>query len=272
MVFKALCAALMACAVAAGPVWAQDAPDPSQDTGLVESATWEEIKGDVVGDGPILDGEGILTLEAPFRAEDAATVPVRVVQAEDAPAFRRLTLVVDENPAPVVAEFTFGPSMGRVDIETRIRVDAYSNVRAIAETEDGTLYMAGRFVRASGGCSAPASKDAAAALAALGEMKARVFNATETEGRREAQVMLRHPNYSGLQRNQITNLFVPAHFVDTLEVRQGEELVFSMTGGISISEDPTFRFRYTPNGAGGLRVHATDTEGEVFEQSFSLGS
>lgn len=268
MVSKAVVAALMACAlVTSGPARAQQEAAP-----LEESGTWDEIRGDVVGDGPILDGTGVIALEAPFRAEDAAIVPVRVVQPEGAPALRRLTLVVDENPAPVVGEFIIGPGMGRVDLEMRVRVDAYSNVRAIAEAENGTLYMVGGFVRASGGCSAPASKDAVAALEALGEMRARVFNATAGEARREAQVMLRHPNYSGLQRNQVTQLYVPAWFVDTVEVKQGEELVFSMTGGISISEDPSFRFKYIPNGAEGLSVTATDTDGGVFEQSFPLGS
>lgn len=76
--------------------------------------------------------------------------------------------------------------------------------------------------------------------------------------------MIRHPNYSGLQRDQTTQLFIPAHFIDTLEVRQGDEPLFSMTGGISISENPSFRFAYTDNGAPSLTVHATDTEGNVF--------
>ena len=113
----------------------------------------------------------------------------------------------------------------------------------IVETADGALYMTGRFVRASGGCSAPASKDAAAALAALGQMKVRWYDGEAARGRREAQVMLRHPNYSGLQRDQLTHLYIPPHFVDSLEVRQGDEVLFSMSGGISISEDPTFPLR-----------------------------
>ena len=113
--------------------------------------------------------------------------------------------------------------------------------------------MTGRFVRAAGGCSAPASKDAAAALAALGQMKVRWYEGEGgASGRREAQVMLRHPNYSGLQRDQMTQLYIPPHFVDTLEVRQGDELLFAMSGGISISEDPTFRFAYEDAGAGEL--------------------
>jgi sulfur-oxidizing protein SoxY len=258
------------CAVAfAAPAVAEERPNPMR-----PSATWEAIRGDVVGDAEILDGEGLYTLQAPFRAFDAATVPILISQNDGAPDVRRLIVVVDENPAPVAAEFEFGEAMPPLDLEMRLRVDVYSNVRAIVETTDGSLYMAGRYVRAAGGCSAPAAKDAAAALAALGQMKVRWFDdaaAPQSGGRREAQVMVRHPNYSGLQRDQITLLYIPPHFVDTLEVRQGDELLFAMTGGISISEDPTFRFTYTDTGAGDLSVIATDTEGARFEGAFRAG-
>jgi sulfur-oxidizing protein SoxY len=265
--------------VAFGPFTAgqlrAEAPDEGRDTSMRPSPTWDEIRGDVVGDGEIADGADLLTLDAPFRAEDAALVPVRLVQKPGTPRITKLTLVIDENPSPVVAVFTFGEAMGPLDFETRVRVNAYSNVRAIAETEDGTLRMTGRYVRAAGGCSAPASKDAVAAIAALGQMKARWYSAEPAASgtRREAQVMLRHPNYSGLQRNQVTHLFVPARFIDTLEVAQGDQVLFRMEGGISISEDPTFRFRYTDLGADqSLTVRAHDTEGQNFEGSFPLGS
>lgn len=258
----------------AGPTRAQ-AADEGRDTATRPSQTWDEIREDVVGPAEIADGAGLFTLDAPFRAEDAALVPVRIVQEPGTPRITRLTLVVDENPSPVVAVFTFGEAIGPLDLETRVRVNAYSNIRAIAETEDGTLHMTGRYVRAAGGCSAPASKDAAAALAALGQMKARWYSAEPAASgtRREAQVMLRHPNYSGLQRNQVTHLFVPARFIDVLEVSQGEEMLFRMEGGISISEDPTFRFHYTDAGTDeSLSVRAHDTDGQTFEGSFPLGS
>ncbi len=271
MIRFAWLACLIACVEFSG---AARAETPSG-TAMIESEAWNEIKGDVVGDRPIADGAALFTLDAPFRAEDAAIVPIHIVQAEGTPTIGKLTLVVDENPSPVVATFTFGPAIGQVDLETRIRVNAYSNVRAIAETEDGKLYMTGRYVRAAGGCSAPASKDAAAALAALGQMKARWYDQkpAQSVARREAQVMLRHPNYSGLQRNQVTNLYVPARFVDRLEVSQGGETLFTMEGGISISEDPTFRFHYTDQGTGeALVVKAHDTDNQTFEASFPLGS
>ncbi|MGR3547887.1 MAG: thiosulfate oxidation carrier complex protein SoxZ, partial [Roseovarius sp.] len=44
------------------------------------------------------------------------------------------------------------------------------------------------------------------------------------------------------------------------------EMLFSLTGGISISEDPVFRFSYTDNGTPDLRIRAEDTDGNVFEE------
>jgi sulfur-oxidizing protein SoxY len=176
--------------------------------------------------------------------------------------------VIDENPAPVAAEFTFSEAMAPLDFEMRVRVNQYSNIRVIAETGDG-LSMTGRFVKASGGCAAPASRDPEAALASMGEMKMRLFpkDTRMSTPRREAQIMIRHPNYSGLQRDQITHRFISAHFIDHVEVWQGEEILFTMDGGISISENPVFRFSYADNGAASLRVMATDTEGNTFERT-----
>jgi sulfur-oxidizing protein SoxY len=82
---------------------------------------------------------------------------------------------------------------------------------------------------------------------------------------REAQIMIRHPNNSGLQMDQVTRLYVPAFFIQQLKVWQGDDLIFAMDGGISISEDPNIRFAYVSNGAKSLRVEATDTENHVFK-------
>ena len=245
-----------------------------RDNPMKPSETWEELRVDVVGDREILDGSDLLEIDAPYRAHDAAVVPITVREKEGSDKdFVKLTIVIDENPAPVAAEFEFGPAYGDLDMETRMRVNAYSNVRALAETKDGDIYMVGKFVKASGGCSAPAMKDADAAMASIGKMKLRFFDPAEASEpssgtRREAQIMLRHPNNSGLQMNQVTQLFIPAWFVDEVEVMQGDQMVMKMTGGISISEDPSFRFKYIENGAGTLTVRAKDTEGEVFEKDF----
>jgi sulfur-oxidizing protein SoxY len=248
-------------ALSASPSAAQDIPNP-----LVEGGIWDNLAYDVIGDTVPADAGEALTLEAPVRADDAATVPVRLVQNSGAPSIHGLTLVIDENPSPVAAEMTFGEAMMPLDLELRVRVNQYSNIRAIATTGDGEVLMTGAFVKASGGCSAPASRSPEEGLAGLGEMRLRGFGATR-DGRQEAQVMIRHPQFSGLQRDQVTQLWIPAHFISRIEVHQGNEMLFTLTGGISVSENPVFRFRYTDNGAPGFRVLARDTEGNVFEQT-----
>lgn len=238
---------------------------------MIDGPTWAELAGDLAGEAPIAQPDGVFTLEAPMRAHDAATVPITLRQTDPAaPPIRHARLIVDENPAPVVADIDFGPAMAPVDFEMRVRVNQYSNVRAIVDTDEGR-YMDGRFVKASGGCSAPATRATEDALAAMGEMKLKSFgtDAQVSTPRREAQIMIRHPNYSGLQRDQITQLFVSAHFINSIEVFQGDDRLFLLEGGISLSENPVFRFGYSDNGSETLRVRAQDTEGNVFEQTFS---
>jgi sulfur-oxidizing protein SoxY len=152
-------------------------------------------------------------------------------------------------------------------ISTRVRVNSYTNVHAVAELSDGRLYVVKTYVRASGGCSAPMAKNAEEAKASIGQMRFRQFAnpAGSTGGPPEAQIMIRHPNNSGLQRDPLSLLYIPLLIVRDLRVWRGDELVLEMEGGISISEDPNIRFSYRPNGAATFRAEAVDTDGRVFK-------
>jgi sulfur-oxidizing protein SoxY len=241
-----------------GPTFAAEQADP-----------WPELARDVFNGRDLKDGAGLIAIDMPYRAEDAAIVPVTLratLPAGDARAVKAITLVIDQNPAPVAATFRIGG--GVTMISTRVRVDSYTNVHAVAELSDGELYASAVFVKASGGCSAPTAKNAEDAKVSLGQMRFRQFARPAdgpTSGPREAQIMIRHPNNSGLQRDQVTLLYVPAFFVRELRVWQGDDLVLAMDGGISISEDPNIRFNYVPNGAARFRVEAVDTDGHVFK-------
>src|SRR5262249_23969204 len=204
-----------------------------------------------------------------YRAEDAAIVPVTLrttLPSGDTRTVKVITLVIDQNPAPVAATFTIDAGISM--ISTRVRVNSYTNVYAVAERSDGSLYVVQTYVKASGGCSAPAAKDTQEAKANLGLMRFRQFAAPKpalASAPREAQIMIRHPYNSGLQMDQVTHLYVPLFIVDDLKVWQGDQMVLSMDSGISISEDPNIRFAYRPNGATAFRAEARDTEGHVFE-------
>src|SRR6516165_12285694 len=227
---------------------------------------WPELASNIFSGQALADGAGLLALEMPSRAEDAAIVPLTVrtmLPSTDIRRVRSLTIVIDENPAPVAATFHIGPGAIVPVISTRVRVNSYSNVHAVAELSDGKLYVVKTYVKASGGCSARAVK---ADRANIGAMRFRQFatSAEEKTNTRTAQVMIRHPNNSGLQMDQITHLYIPLFIVDRLRLWQGDQLLLSMDAGISISEDPNIRFSYRPNGAAAFRAEAGDTEGHVF--------
>lgn len=249
--------AALALSLAAGPTLAADNP-------LQPSPAWEDMRSGVIGTDtePQID-PAVFDLDAPMRAENPALVPIRVTQAPGAPRITKLALVIDQNPAPVAGEFTFGPATAPLDFEVRVRVDAYSDVRAIATLEDGRQVMAGRFVKASGGCAAPAG-GGAKAREGMGEMR---FRSEPADGRAMGTLMIRHPNFSGLQRDQVTLLNIPAEFVQTIELKQGDEVLMTMEGGISISENPVVRLGYKPNGQP-ITAHAEDTDGRVFDATF----
>jgi len=232
---------------------------------------WPGLVQDLFNNRTMEDGAGLIAIEMPYRAEDAAIVPVTLratVPPGDARYVKAITLVIDQNPAPMAARFEFGRDSAVSTISTRVRVNNYTDVHAVAELSDGKLYVVKTYVKASGGCSAPAAKNADEAKTSLGQMRFRQFapgKDTSSSGPREAQVMIRHPNNSGLQMDQVTHLYVPAFFINELRVWQDDKLVLAMEGGISISEDPNIRFTYIPGGARHFRVEAKDTDGHVFQ-------
>ena len=232
---------------------------------------WPDLVTNVFDDRPIEEGAGVISLETPYRAEDAAIVPITIrseLPADSPLRIEKITLVIDNNPAPVAAEFTLGDTRLVTEIEMRVRVDAYTNIHAVAELSDGKLYSVANFVKAAGGCAAPGGT--ATTVAGIGEMRLRGFENAEAEaaGLVDAQLMIRHPNNSGLQRDLITNYYIPAYFVRELEMNVGGDLLMRMEGGISISENPTFRVTYEGTGEEEVAVKAVDTEDDVFEQTF----
>lgn len=234
--------------------------------------SWASLAAQIFDGRAVKDGSGIVAIDAPYRAEDAALVPVGIrslLPISDARRLLGITLVVDENPSPLAATFTLGALSGTRSLSTRVRVDSYTNLHAVAELTDGQLYAAERFVKAAGGCSAPAAKQEADSIP-LGTMRFRQFPpAIDAEpDRGEAQLLIRHPNYSGMQMDQVTRLYVPAHFVKSVRIWQGQDLLLAVQSGISISENPSFRFDYRPNDATSFSAEIEDSDGRSFRQEW----
>jgi sulfur-oxidizing protein SoxY len=239
------------------------------------SPVWQKVRASLFQSRPIAAAAAdVISLDAPVRAEDAAIVPISIkTRLPQTPEryIDKIYLIIDNNPSPISAIFKFTPLSGRADIETRVRIDEYTQVRAIAETNDGQLHMSTRFVKASGGCSAPPGKDAQAALATLGRMKFRVEGeaAGQQAGKQPvlAQLMISHPNNSGLAMDQVSRLFTPAHFVRQLNVTYAGQPVMSADLDFSISENPNFRFYFLPRGDGELKAEVLDSNDLRFESA-----
>lgn len=235
---------------------------------------WQKVRTALFQDRTITPAsDAMLSLEAPPRAEDAAIVPISIrthqSQSSD-PYIAKIYLVIDNNPSALGGTFSFTPKSGRADIETRVRIDAYTHVRAIAEMSDGQLFMSTRFVKASGGCSAPPGKDQAAALASLGKMRFRVEGEPAANEPTLAQLMISHPNNSGLVMDQLSRHYVPSHFVRTINVTYNGEPVMSADVDFSISENPNFRFYFTPSGEGELKAEVVDSNDLHFETAVAV--
>jgi sulfur-oxidizing protein SoxY len=236
---------------------------------------WSSIKADVFGTRSIIDNDGVVALEAPVRAEDAAFVPISMkVMPAIGESIRSLTLIIDNNPSPVAVKFTFGPAAGAKGTEqhiaTRIRVDSYTFVRAIAETSDGKLHMAAKFVKASGGCSAPAPKDMDTAMKGIGKIRIKDAKEPSKYSIHEVQVMLKHPNINGLQLDPVTRSYTPPKFIKQMTIKYGGDVVLDMESGISISADPNFRISYKYSGPKPFAVRAIDTDESVFTAEAEL--
>jgi sulfur-oxidizing protein SoxY len=235
---------------------------------------WPSLAAQIFEDQKLQDGSALLAIDLPYRAEDAALVPLTVrltLPSEDKRQVRGLTCVIDQNPSPLAVTWTLGPDAGIRTISTRVRIDSYTNVHVVAELSDGQHYVTQRFVKAAGGCSAPAAKQSAGSIP-LGTMRFRQFPPASgtPAGLREAQLMIRHPNYSGMQMDQLTRLYVPAHFIKSVHLWQGDDPLLAIESGISISENPEYRFEYRPNGATQFRAEAEDNEGKVFKSQWSV--
>lgn len=247
------------------------APAPAKSSEPPE--IWASLAQEIFKGAPMADGADVVTLRLPVQYYDSSIVPVTIALDRPATTIRKVSLVIDQNPAPLAATFAIGPQSGLTSISMRVRINNITDVHLVAERLDGSLHDVKRFIVAADGCSALSAKDRGQIAADMGNMTFHDILAGDVGSarRREAQLTIRHPNYSGMQMDHSTGRYIPARYVDHLVVRQGEDLVFEMTGGISMSEDPSFRFTYLPNGAKSLSVEARDSEGTTWKAQYPIG-
>ncbi|VFU09450.1 quinoprotein dehydrogenase-associated SoxYZ-like carrier [Methylocella tundrae] len=253
-------AALTAAFMASPPARAAAGDDPAE-----REARWQDIAKTVFGDRAPKDGAGVIELGTSLRAEDASLVPMTVTLPGKEP-IKGMYLIIDDNPSPVAAHFIFGPAADPREIKLRVRVNTYTNVHAIAETADGGLYEAVRFIKAAGGCSAPMGMSNEEAMKDIGDIRLK-FPPDAAPGKAtQATLMVRHPNFNGMQMDQISRMYTPARYIQSISVTTGDKKVFDLSTDISLASNPVISFGLVPQGE--VKIAVDDSNKAHWEKSF----
>jgi sulfur-oxidizing protein SoxY len=130
--------------------------------------------------------------------------------------------------------------------------------------------MDSHFVKASGGCSAPASNDQSVEQLRLGRVKLRLLAPITYGQSAPAQLMIRHPNHSGLSKDQLTHLYIPARFIRYIDITYDGRPLINAEVDFTLSENPSLRFHFLPLGAGELRAVVTDSNDLIFQTTTTV--
>lgn len=224
------------------------------------SPEWELLREKLFPGRSIESAASMVQLVVPLRAAYGASVPVRIVSRlpqREGLYVKRITLLVDKNPSPVAALLELTPELGQADFETRLRVDEYSHIRVISELSNGELHTDSRYVKVSGGCSAPPNRDQ---LHNIGKTILKIPEGIKGNEPTAVDLQVVHPNDTGFEMNQISLLYIPAHFVRSIKMSYAGRPLFDAELDFSISENPAFRFNFVPGAGGELKAEVIDSK------------
>ncbi len=213
-----------------------------------------------------------MKIEAPRRAESGAQVPVTYKidqKAANGVKIVKLYSFVDANPIPLTATYHLTDALGDFELSTRIRFETDAFVRLVGEDASGKLYLASREIRAAGGCGGTVHGDEAAMRASAGKIKMKV-DEVKIGSAAATTFNIKHPMRTGLQRELVSQGFIPAFYINKAEFKYNGKAVMTVDVNVGTAEDPYFKFNFVPDAPGKLEVLATDNEGKSFTQSIEV--
>lgn len=216
-----------------------------------------------------------LKIDAPRRAESGAQVPVTFSYDKSAANgidIKKIYVLVDANPIQLASTYHLTDMLGNFQLATRVRFETDSFIRLVGESADGKLYMAAKEIRAAGGCGGTVDGDDAAIRAAAGKIKLRVEEPVKIGSAASTIFNIRHPMRTGLQRDLVSQGYVPAYYINKASFTYNGKPVMTVDVGVGTSEDPYMKFNFTPDAPGKLEVIATDNEGKTFTEQVEVKS
>lgn len=263
----------LAAVLLTAPAFAAAAQSESADPVRDADDRWGIVRQQLFADRPIAEDSSVLSLSAPARAFDAARVPVTIralINQNPERFIEKLFLVVDKNPVPVASTFTFEPNRGWQTLDTELRVNEYSMMRIIAQLNDGSLHMDSSFIKAVGGCSAPPTSYDRSDVTKFGSFEASIKNLLDPKVPAQARIRINHPNASGMQFDQMTRTYIPAHYIHTMGAEFNGDPLFTVETNFSFSQDPVLGFNFEPDVDGKLMMYALDSKNNRFEESWEI--
>lgn len=214
------------------------------------SDSWKEwLKEDLYQEQFLEQTEDII-IDAPYRAVDGGNVPITITAVSQ--DIVKLTLIIDENPTPCCATFEFWEMVPH--IMTNIRVNAYTDLRVISENEFDELRYNKQYIKAAGGCSAPP--------VLTSDQPFGTINLLQSNG--WTKIKIWHPNFSGMQFNQLTRSEIPAEYIDNVKMWVDDNLVWEYNGTIGIAQDVFFMMPIHTIGKH-VKIYAKDNLGNEFK-------
>ena len=209
---------------------------------------WDVVKEAFFGQRSMTEVT-FISVEAPRRAESGAQVPVSY-HIDNAAAhgivIKKLYAFVDANPIPLTATYHLSDTLGNFSLATRIRFETDAFVRLVGESVDGNLYVASRAIRAAGGCGGTVDGNEAEIRAAAGKIKLNVETPIKLASDTPVTFMIKHPMRTGLQRDLVSQGFVPAFYIKKAEFSLNGTSILTVDVGVGTSEDPYFKFNFIP--------------------------
>lgn len=243
-----------------------------------QDAVWPDLSENLYGDRTLLNGDRHISIDAPYRTKDDARTQIAAeIAAPEGTELASVTLILDDNPMPVSAVFEFDRPLPRFFFDVTMRVNGPTPLHVVAEMTDGRLFVSETFVKTSGlgACSAPPGTDPDLALANLGKMTIEVDSlsrsgngaagdllASLTAREMQLDVDISHPSHSGMQMDQISLLYIPLRYVESVEIDLDGGGYVDLTGSISLSENPTVSLS-VPSTTQSVDITMTDTDGTV---------
>ena len=231
------------------------------------SADEIEMRAAISADfGAPMIGEGQIEIAMPEFSDSGKSVPMELhipcpMTPEAHP--RVVRVYAARNPRPRIVAFHFTPECGEARISTRVRLDSFQDVVAVAEMSGGARFQAVRRVNVTyGACEDAVANDQFPAGWAP-RIRISVPERVAAGEIFPVRTIISHPMETGLRHNT-SGLLIPIRIAERFVCRVAERVLFSAKLEPAIATNPYFAFSLRLQQSAELTFEWTDTTGEVY--------